>query len=59
MVIVEKEEGSVIISQEDTKKRTYNIKNFIEKLLIYYELEKRNDEMFEKKCQKCRQEEED
>ncbi|RIA90156.1 hypothetical protein C1645_823718 [Glomus cerebriforme] len=53
--IMNKEEGGKeITSEKDSRNRTYNIKNLIEKLPTYIEMETRNTEIYNSRCPRCR-----
>ncbi|RIA88767.1 hypothetical protein C1645_825857 [Glomus cerebriforme] len=55
--IMNKEEGgSLITLKKDSNKRTYNIKNILEKLPMYSEMETQNNKIYESKCPRCRSE---
>ncbi|RIA83998.1 hypothetical protein C1645_832936 [Glomus cerebriforme] len=53
--ILNKEEGgNELTSTKDSSTRTYNIKNIIKKLPTYQEMERRNNEIYNDKCPRCR-----
>ncbi|RIA82208.1 hypothetical protein C1645_835728 [Glomus cerebriforme] len=54
MVNVEEEGENELTSTKDSSARTYNIKNIIEKLLTYQEMERRNNEIYNDKYPRCR-----
>ncbi|RIA83143.1 hypothetical protein C1645_834251 [Glomus cerebriforme] len=52
------EGGSIITSDKDMRDRIYNIKNLIEQLPTYTIMSRRNKEIYDMKCPRCKKEDE-
>ncbi|RIA79910.1 hypothetical protein C1645_839658 [Glomus cerebriforme] len=57
-ILNKKEGGWDITSEKDSKDRIYNIKNLIEQLPTYSIMEKRNKDIYQSKCPRCKREDE-